>query len=79
MKKVLYLMGCLLILTTSVYAVEVSVAPVYWDPDLEAEARIRRNNIGDTVDFQDDLGLDDESAPGVNIDLKLHLMREVPA
>ncbi len=71
MKRILYFMGCLLILTTSVYAVEVSVAPVYWDPDFEADARIRKNNIGDTIDFQDDLGIDDESIPGVNIDLKL--------
>lgn len=71
MKRVLCIAGFLLFLTTSAYAVEISVSPEYWDPDLEAEARIEKTVVGDKIDFMDDLGMEDENILGATVDIKL--------
>ncbi len=71
MKRILVLAACLVFLSVSAFAMEVSVAPVYWDPDLNAKAKIEKNNVGTEIDFTDDLGMDDEGIPGVSVDLKL--------
>lgn len=71
MKRILCIMGCLLFLTGSAYAVEVSVTPQYCSPDLDAGAKIEKNNIGTEVDFVDDLDMEDEDILGAAVDLKL--------
>ena len=66
-------MICFLVVTSvSAQALEVSVKPFYWFPDLDADIRIRKNSIGQRVDFIGDLGLDDdEGIPGVTLGLTL--------
>ncbi|MEK6777469.1 MAG: hypothetical protein AABY87_11440 [bacterium] len=71
MKRILVLAACLVFLSVSAFAVEVSVTPVYWSPDLSAKAKLEKSNLGDEIDFTDDLGMDDEGIPGVTVDLKL--------
>jgi hypothetical protein len=72
MNKILYWTICFLVVTSvSAHALEVSVTPFYWLPDLDAELKIKRNKIGNTVDFVDDLGMDDdEGVQGGMVDLK---------
>jgi hypothetical protein len=73
MNKILSWMICFLVATSiSAQALEVSVKPFYWFPDLDADIRIRKNSIGQRVDFIGDLGLDDdEGIPGVTLGLTL--------
>jgi hypothetical protein len=72
MRKIAVLVGCLWIFTaTWAYAVEISVKPYYWGPDLDTRARIEKNNIGDEIDFDRDLDMDDESILGATVGLKL--------
>ena len=73
MKRILFVMGCLLFLTTSVQAAEYSVTPLYWATDLHARARIEEKNVGEEIDFVRDLGMDDEDALGATVDIKLGL------
>ena len=71
MPRIVSLVGCLLLAASVAQAVELSVTPIYWTPDLDANAKIEKNNIGTEVDFVDDLGMDDEDIPGVSVDLLL--------
>ena len=72
MNKVLSWTICFLVFTSvSAHALEVTVTPFYWLPDLDAELKIKRNKIGNWVDFVDDLGMDDdEGVQGGMVDLK---------
>lgn len=71
MKRILVLAACLVFLSVSAFAMEVSVTPVYWSPDLNTEVKIEKDNIGDKIDFTEDLGMDDEGVTGVAVDLKV--------
>ena len=60
----------LLMLTgATAQALEVSVKPLYWTPDLDVRARVEQNDIGDEIDLADDLGMDDEDIYGATVDL----------
>ena len=71
MPRIAALAGSLLLAASAAQAVELSVTPIYWTPDLDASAKIEKNGIGTEVDFVDDLGMDDEDIPGVTVDLLL--------
>jgi opacity protein-like surface antigen len=69
MKRFLSLLGCIMLLATSVQAMEISVTPLYWAPDLHAYARIEKDHVGDEIDFDRDLGMDDEDVFGGTVDI----------
>ncbi|NOY53136.1 MAG: hypothetical protein GXP58_05885 [Deltaproteobacteria bacterium] len=72
MKRILLMTGCVIFWMVSVAAAaEISVKPMYWKPDLNAEAKIQKSSVGEKVDFVNELGLDNESIPGITVDLKL--------
>jgi hypothetical protein len=72
MKKSLWIAGCLLLWwSVSAYAMELSVTPQYWKPNLDANARIEKGGVGTPFDLVDDLGMKDEGIPGGTVDLKL--------
>ncbi len=51
----------LLCIPFSAYAFEVGVRGYYWFPDLEGDVKVDALGItGDTIDFVDDLGMEDE-------------------
>jgi hypothetical protein len=68
MRRIVYTIGCLLLLTTEIYALDISFTPQYWEPDLAAQARIKKGFVGEKVDFSDDLGMDDEGVIGGTVD-----------
>lgn len=72
MKKILAITGLLMFwMAVTAMAAEISIKPMYWKPDLNAKAKIQNNSVGEEVDFVRELGLDDESIPGITLDLKL--------
>ncbi len=70
MRKIATMAAVLLVLAAATaHALEVSVKPFYWSPDLDTRMRIEQNNIGDDIDLDSDLGMDDEDIYGATIDL----------
>lgn len=72
MRNIAVILAVLLVLAgATAHAVEVSVKPLYWSPDLDTRMRVGQNNIGDEIDLASDLGMDDEDIYGATIDLGL--------
>ncbi|MFH1673845.1 MAG: hypothetical protein ABIF87_10545 [Pseudomonadota bacterium] len=56
----------LLCVPFSAYALEVGVRGYYWFPELDGDVTVDEGGtLGTTIDFEDDLGMDDESYPMV--------------
>lgn len=49
----------------------VEVQASYWLPDLSLDGKVEENNIGQDIDFVDDLGVDDENFPGGRVILNM--------
>ena len=72
MRKIATMVAVLLVLAAATaHALEVSVKPIYWSPDLDTRARVEQDGIGDEIDLSSDLGMDDEDIYGATIDLGL--------
>jgi outer membrane protein len=68
MKKIclaLSLSLALLLLPVSSLALEIGARGYYWFPSLDGNVRVDEAGIGTTVDFDNDLGIDDENYPCV--------------
>ncbi len=71
MKRIWTIVGGLVLFTSvSAYALEFSITPNIWEPNLDAKVKISRLGIGEAVDFQHDLGLNDEGVLGGAVDMK---------
>jgi outer membrane protein len=68
MKKIyltLSLLLAMLLLPASSLAIEVGARGYYWFPSLDGTAKVEESGIGTTIDFDKDLGIDDENYPCV--------------
>ena len=68
MKKIyltLSLLLAMLLLPASSLAIEVGARGYYWFPSLDGTVKVEESGIGDTIDFDKDLGIDDENYPCV--------------
>jgi len=68
MKKIyqtLSLLLAVLLLPASSSAFEVGARGYYWFPSLDGTVKVEESGIGDTIDFDKDLGIDDENYPCV--------------
>ncbi len=71
-RVLLWGVACVLCLSTvTADAARISVTPFYFAPDLDVRARIEKNNIGEEIHFEDELGMDDEDVYGITVDLLL--------
>lgn len=68
MKKIyltLSLLLAVLLLPVSSSALEVGARGYYWFPSLDGTVKVEESGIGTTIDFDKDLGIDDENYPCV--------------
>ncbi len=68
MKKIyltLSLLLAVLLLPASSLAFEVGARGYYWFPSLDGTVKVEESGIGTTIDFDKDLGIDDEDYPSV--------------
>jgi len=64
-----FLLGCILIFLAGipVHAFELGARAYYWFPSLQGDMRVDDGGKGTKVDLKDDLGVDDESFPSVEV------------
>ena len=68
MKKMyltLSLLLAVLLLPVSSLAFEIGARGCYWFPTLDGNVKVEKSGIGSTVDFDNDLGIDDENYPSI--------------
>lgn len=68
MKKIyltLSLLLAVLLVPVSSSAFEVGARGYYWFPSLDGTVKVEESGIGTTIDFDKDLGIDDENYPSV--------------
>jgi outer membrane protein len=68
MKKIYLILSLLLavlLVPVSSSAFEVGARGYYWFPSLDGTVKVEESGVGDTIDFDKDLGIDDENYPSV--------------